>query len=183
MTSADPKETTQYLTFRLDYELFALDIAKVREVLDLTAITRVPRTPEYMLGVINLRGSVVPVVDLRIRFGMEKSETTVNTCIIITEVLADDETLILGALVDSVQEVIDLESGDLEPPPKIGARLNTDFIKGMGRQNDKFIILLYIDKVFSTSELAMVQNAGGETGLEAGLTEALADQTGADFTA
>src|SRR5512136_2416812 len=159
MGAAETVETTQYLTFRLDEELFALDISKVREVLDCTAITRVPRTPEFMLGVINLRGSVVPVVDLRLKFGMTRSEKTVNTCIIITEVKVDDETVILGALVDSVQEVIDLESGDLEPPPKIGARLNTDFFKAMGKHNDKFIIILYIDRVFSTSELAVVQHA------------------------
>jgi len=183
MSAADPMETTQYLTFRLDEELFALDIAKVREVLDLTAITRVPRTPEYMLGVINLRGSVVPVVDLRLKFGMTKSEKTVNTCIIITEVMVDDETVILGALVDSVQEVIDLEPGDLEPPPKIGARLNTDFIKAMGKHNDRFIIILYIDKVFSTSELAMVQHAGEETTAQAGLTETAAEETGVDLPA
>jgi purine-binding chemotaxis protein CheW len=183
MGAADPMETTQYLTFKLDEELFALDISKAREVLDLTSITRVPRMPEYMLGVINLRGTVVPVVDLRIKFGMTRSEKTVNTCIIITEVMVDDETLILGALVDSVQEVIDLEPGDLEPPPKIGARLNTDFIKGMGKQNNKFIIILYIDKIFSTSELAMVQNSGQETTAEAGFTDAAAEKTGPDLTA
>ncbi len=183
MNGADLMETTQYLTFRLDEELFALDIAKVREVLDLTAITRVPRTPEYMLGVINLRGSVVPVVDLRLKFGMTRSENTVNTCIKITEVMVDDETLVLGALVDSVQEVIDLEPGDLEPPPKIGARLNTDFIKGMGKHNDKFIILLYIDKVFSTSELVVVQNDGEVSNVQEKFTEAVAEEAGVDMMA
>ena len=183
MSGADPMETTQYLTFRLDEELFALDISKVREVLDLTAITRVPRTPEYMLGVLNLRGSVVPVVDLRLKFGMARREKTVNSCIIITEVMVDDETLILGALVDSVQEVIDLEPGDLEPPPKIGTRLDTDFIKGMGRHDDKFIIILYINKIFPTSELAMVQHTGKETSMETGLTDAIAEKTCLDLTA
>ena len=183
MSAADPMETTQYLTFKLDEELFALDISKVREVLDLTAITKVPRTPEYMLGVINLRGSVVPVVDLRIKFGMTRSEKTVNTCIIITEVMVDEETVILGALVDSVQEVIDLEPGDLEPPPKIGARLNTDFIKAMGKHNDKFIIILFIDKVFSTSELVMVQHAGEEATVQHGFADKAAEETGLDLTA
>src|SRR5512136_505844 len=120
MGTAETLETTQYLTFRLDEELFALDIAKVREVLDCTAVTRVPRTPEFMLGVINLRGSVVPVVDLRLRFGMTRIEKTVNTCIIITEVNVDDDVLVLGVLVDSVQEVIDLSPAELEPAPKIG---------------------------------------------------------------
>ncbi len=160
MGTAETLETTQYLTFRLDEELFALDIAKVREVLDCTAITRVPRTPEFMLGVINLRGSVVPVVDLRLRFGMTRIEKTVNTCIIITEVNVDDDVLVLGVLVDSVQEVIDLSPAELEPAPKIGTRLNMEFITAMGKQNNTFIIILNIDRLFSTSELAMVCQPG-----------------------
>src|SRR5512140_3314396 len=98
MGIAGVMETTQYLTFKLDNEVFALDIAKVREVLDFTTITKVPRTPEFMRGVINLRGSVVPVVDLRLKFGMTMTEKTVNTCIIIVEVAVDHETAILGAL-------------------------------------------------------------------------------------
>jgi len=155
-------ETTQYLTFKLSDEVFALDITKVREVLDFTTITKVPRTPGFMRGVINLRGSVVPVVDLRLKFGMPMTEKTVNTCIIIVEVKVDDETTILGALADSVQEVMDLEPDHIEPAPKIGTRLNTEFIKGMGKHNNNFIIILDIDKVFTTGELAVVQAA--ETG-------------------
>src|SRR5512134_3607705 len=131
-------ETTQYLTFRLEEEIFALDISKVREVLDYTIVTKVPRTPDFMRGVINLRGSVVPVVDLRLKFGMQATEKTVNTCIIITEVTVDNETVILGALADSVQEVLDLEAASIAPPPKIGTKLKTEFIRGMGRQNDRF---------------------------------------------
>jgi purine-binding chemotaxis protein CheW len=150
-------ETTQYLTFKLDEEVYALDIGKVREVLDLTTITKVPRTPEFMRGVINLRGSVVPVVDLRIKFGLSKTEKTVNTCIIIVEVTIDNETTILGALADSVQEVMDLEPDHIEPAPKIGTRLNTEFIKGMGKKDNRFVIILDIDKIFSTDELALVQ--------------------------
>ena len=152
-------EMTQYLTFKLDEEIFALDIGKVREVLDFTSVTKVPRTPEFMRGVINLRGSVVPVVDLRLKFGMSKTEKTVNTCIIIVEVAVDEETTILGVLADSVQEVMDLEPDHIEPAPKIGTRLNTEFIKGMGKHNNNFIIILDIDKVFTTSELAVVQAA------------------------
>ncbi len=151
-------ETTQYLTFKLDEEVFAVDIAKVREVLDFTSVTKVPRTPEFMRGVINLRGSVVPVVDLRLKFGLTKTEKTVNTCIIITEVTVDNETTVLGALADSVQEVIELESAQIEPAPKIGMRLKTEFIKGMGKQNERFLILLDIDKVFSTEDIALVQS-------------------------
>jgi len=152
-------ETTQYLTFKLGEEMFALDIAKVREVLDFTTVTRVPRTPEFMRGVINLRGSVVPVVDLRLKFGMTRTESSVNTCIIITEVIVDGDRTVLGALADSVQEVIDLVPGDVSPAPRIGTRINTEFIQGMGKRDDRFIILLDIDRVFSTDELALVQAA------------------------
>lgn len=155
-------ETTQYLTFKLEEEIFALDITKVREVLDFTSITKVPRTPEFMRGVINLRGSVVPVVDLRLKFGMAKTEKTVNTCVIIVEVTVDHETTVLGALADSVQEVIDLGPDQIEPAPKIGTKLRTEFIRGMGKQDERFIIILDIDRVFSVDELALVETAGGD---------------------
>jgi purine-binding chemotaxis protein CheW len=156
MAATTITETTQFLTFKLGNEVFALDITKVREVLDFTTVTKVPRTPEFMRGVINLRGSVVPVVDLRLKFGMTKTESSVNTCIIITEVTVDNDTTILGALADSVQEVLDLEPGSIAAAPKIGTKLKTEFIKGMGRRDDRFIIILDIDKVFSSDELAMV---------------------------
>jgi purine-binding chemotaxis protein CheW len=157
MNEAKIAEAAQYLTFMLDEEIFAFDISKVREVLDFTTITKVPRTPAFMRGVINLRGSVVPVVDLRLKFGMTRTEQMINTCIIIVEVMVDNETITLGALADSVQEVMDLTPDQIEPAPKIGIRLNTEFIRGMGKQNDKFIIILDINKVFSTEEIAMVQ--------------------------
>jgi len=160
-------ETTQYLTFKLADEVFALDISKVREVLDFTAVTKVPRTPEFMRGVINLRGNVVPVVDMRLKFGMTKTEKTVNTCIIIVEISLDGDTTILGALADAVQEVLDLEPDKIEPAPKIGTRLRTDFIKGMGKRDEQFIIILDIDKVFSVDELSIVQDASQQTSAEA----------------
>lgn len=162
MSVAGILETTQYLTFKLEDEVFALDISKVREVLDFTTVTKVPRTPDFMRGVINLRGSVVPVVDMRLKFGMTVTEKTVNTCIIIVEVTLDGDSMLLGALADSVQEVMDLEPDQIEPAPKIGTRFRTDFIKGMGKHDTKFIMLLDIDKVFSADELAQVQGAGGE---------------------
>jgi purine-binding chemotaxis protein CheW len=157
MAVAEINQTTQYLTFKLGAEVFALDISKVREVLDFTTVTKVPRTPEFMRGVINLRGSVVPVVDLRLKFGMSKTENGVNTCVIITEVTVDGDTTVLGALADSVQEVLDLEPGSIAPAPKIGTKLRTDFIKGMGKRDDRFIIILDIDKVFSSDELSIIQ--------------------------
>jgi purine-binding chemotaxis protein CheW len=157
MSVAEIAETTQYLTFKLADETFALDISKVREVLDFTTVTKVPRTPEFMRGVINLRGSVVPVVDLRLKFGMTRTENSVNTCIIITEVTVDGDTTVLGALADSVQEVLDLEPGSIAPAPRIGTKLRTDFIKGMGKRDEHFIIILDIDQVFSADELSLVK--------------------------
>jgi purine-binding chemotaxis protein CheW len=149
-------ETNQYLTFNLGEEIYALDIRKVREVLEYTMVTKVPQTPPFMRGVINLRGGVVPVVDMRLKFGMEKTENTVNTCIIISEIVIDDETTVLGALADSVREVIELEPGQIEPPPRMGARLNTEFIRGMGKRDGEFVIILDIDKVFSLEDITSV---------------------------
>ena len=152
----------QYLTFRLGGEVFALEIGQVLEVLDFTQITRVPRMPEFMRGVINLRGSVVPVVDLRLRFGMPATERTVNTCIVIVEVAIDGERVVLGALADSVQEVIELEPAQIEPPPRLGAGIRTEFIRGMGKDDAGFLIILDADRVFSDDELALV--AGSVSG-------------------
>jgi purine-binding chemotaxis protein CheW len=166
MSTAEITEATQHLTFKLDEEVFALDISKVREVLEYTSVTKVPKTPEFMKGVINLRGHVVSVVDLRLKFGMSEAEKTVNTCIIIVEVSVDGETTVLGALADSVQEVHDFEADQIEPAPKIGTRLKTDFIKGMGKRDNQFIMILDINKVFSSDELAIVQDAGSSAPLE-----------------
>jgi len=147
-------ESIQYLTFKLAEETFALDVAKVREILELTSITKVPQTPDYMRGVINLRGSVVPVVDMRLKFGMGITGQTVNTCIIVVEVTLDGDAIVLGALADSVQEVVEMEPGSIEPPPHIGTRLDTTFIKGMGKIDDHFVMVLDIDMIFSSTELA-----------------------------
>lgn len=162
MSVAGITETLQYLTFMLADEVFALDVAKVREILELTAINKVPQTPEFMRGVINLRGGVVPVIDLRLNFGMTRTEQTVNTCIIVVEVILDNELIVLGVLADSVQEVVDMEPEDIEPAPHLGTKLNTDFIKGMGKINSSFVMILDIDKVFSSDDLAAVQGSAGE---------------------
>lgn len=147
-------ETRQHLTFKLDSEVFALDVATVREVLDFTTVTKIPRTPDFMRGVINLRGSVVPVVDLRLAFGMTATEKTVSTCIIVVEVCLEGESTILGALADSVEEVIDLEPEQIQPAPKIGTSIKTDFIRGMGKRDNQFLMILDIDRVFSADQLA-----------------------------
>jgi purine-binding chemotaxis protein CheW len=152
-------EMSQYLAFKLETEVFAFDISKVREVLEFDSVTKVPQTPDMMKGVINLRGSVVPVIDMRIKFGMGETEKTVNTVIIIIEIDLDGASTMIGALVDSVKEVMDLDSDHIEPPPKIGTKLNTDFIRGMGKQDGQFLIILDIEKVFSSEELEIVQQA------------------------
>jgi purine-binding chemotaxis protein CheW len=149
-------DTRQYLTFQLGEEVFGLDVSHVREILEFTTVTKVPKTPDYMRGVINLRGSVVPVLDMRLKFGLTRTEKTVNTCIIVVEASFEDEHTIIGALVDSVQEVFELEPEQIEPAPKIGTQLKTEFIKGMGKKDNHFIIILNIDKVFSSEELATV---------------------------
>lgn len=143
----------------LGEEIFALDITKVREVLDFTTVTSIPQTPDFMRGVINLRGNVVPVIDMRLKFGLSETEAGVNTCIIITEVRVDNETVVLGALADSVREVFDLLHSDIEPSPKIGTQINTDFLTGMGKKDDDFILILNIDRIFSMEEMELVQQA------------------------
>ena len=153
------EEITHFLTFRLGEETYALEILKVREVLDYIHVTKVPGTPPFMLGVINLRGNVVPIVDMKIKFDFPQVERTVNTCIIIIEIQMEGETSILGALADSVDEVIELSAAQIEPPPKIGTHLRTDFLKGMGKHEDHFILLLDIEQIFSIEELSNVQGA------------------------
>lgn len=152
-------ENDQYLTFILTNEIFAIEIRKVKEVLEYTKITAVPNMPNYLNGVINLRGNVVPVIDLRTKFNMERAEKTINTSIIILEIMFEEELLILGAIVDSVKEVLEIESSQMSPPPKIGVPLNTSFIKAMGKYNNEFIIILNIDKVFTEGELLVVQSS------------------------
>ncbi len=153
-------DTRQYLTFQLGEEVFAVDVSHVREILEFTGVTKIPKTPDYMRGVINLRGSVVPVLDMRLKFGMPLTDKTVNTCIIVVEVSFEGETDIIGALVDSVEEVFELEPEQIEPAPKIGAQLKTEFIKGMGKRDDRFIIILDIDRIFTAEELSMAQEMG-----------------------
>jgi len=131
MVSEERTENRTYLTFTLDQEDFAVDVAGVREVLDYTDITRVPRTPDFMKGVINLRGSVVPVVDLRLKFGLPETEKTVDTCIIVLEVELEGEVTVIGAIADSVREVFEINTADIEPPPRIGTRFETEFISGL----------------------------------------------------
>ena len=162
MALGEIAEKKTYLTFTLDQEDFAVDVVGVREVLDYTTVTRVPRTPDFMKGVINLRGSVVPVVDMRLKFGLPEAEKGVDTCVIVLEVVLDGEVTIIGAIADSVKEVFELGSIDIEPPPRLGTRFDTAFISGMGKHNDGFIIILDVNKVFSTEEMELFRQTDEE---------------------
>lgn len=161
MATAAITKPTKFVTYKLDGENYALDIDQVREVLDYTAITKVPQMPDFVRGVINLRGSVVPVVDLRTKFGLPPTQRTVDTRILIVEIVVDQESTVLGALADAVKEVIELEPDQIDPPPQIGTRLKTDFIRGVGKRDNEFIIILDVDRVFSSDELSAVQDASG----------------------
>ncbi|HEV2445768.1 MAG TPA: chemotaxis protein CheW, partial [Candidatus Sulfopaludibacter sp.] len=152
-------ETRQYMTFKLGEELFAIDVGQVREVLEVPQITRVPTAPDYMRGVVNVRGRATPVVDLRLRFGLPRGGDTVHTRIIVMELELDGEATVLGGIADSVHEVIELDPSAIDPPPRIAMRWRTEFIQGMGRRGDDFIIILDVNAVFSSEELALVQNA------------------------
>jgi purine-binding chemotaxis protein CheW len=148
--------TQSYLTFRLDDELFATSVANVIEILELSKITRVPRAPQFMRGVINLRGTVLPVIDARLKFGLERVEDTVNTCILVLNITIDGEALTIGALVDAVQEVLEIDRNNIQPAPSIGSRYKTEFIDGMVKLNDQFIMLLNVSKVFSSDEMSIL---------------------------
>ncbi len=150
-------QTALYLTFKLGKEVFAIDVYQVREVLDLSPITKVPQAADFMRGVINVRGSVVPVVDMRMKFGMPPVENTVETRVVVMEVMVESELLVLGALADSVHEVLELEPEQIEAPPKIGARWRNELIKGIGKRDDQFIIILDLNRFFSVGELAIAQ--------------------------
>jgi purine-binding chemotaxis protein CheW len=157
-------ETRQYMTFKLGDELFAIDVAQVREVLEVSQITKVPTAPAYMRGVVNVRGQATPVVDLRLRFGLAPRADTVHTRIIVMELDLDGEATVLGGVADSVHEVIELEPGNINPPPRIAMRWRTDFIQGMGKRGDDFIIILDVNAVFSSEELALVKDIDAQMG-------------------
>ncbi len=159
MSEAQAAESIQFLTFKLGDEVYGVDVLQVREVLDAVPVTKVPRSPEFMLGVINLRGSVVPVVDMRRKFGMQAADRSRDTCIVVMEIALEGETTVIGALADAVEEVLELTEAQIEPAPKLGTRLNTEFIRGMGKRDEQFIILLDVDRIFSAEELSVVTGA------------------------
>jgi purine-binding chemotaxis protein CheW len=152
-------EINSYLTFKVGGENFAANVNKVLNILELSPITKVPQAPEFMLGVTNLRGSVLPVIDSRIKFGMPVTEFTKNTFIIVLELLIEGVMVQIGALVDSVNEVLEIDDEDILPPPSVGSKYKTDFINGVINVNDTFVMVLDIDKVFSTEELVEIVNS------------------------
>ena len=146
----------QFLTFQLAGEMFAIEILSIKEIIQYGRVTQVPMMPDFVRGVINLRGSVVPVVDLQARFGRESSPASKRTCIVIVEVETDDETQDIGVIVDSVSEVLAIGMNDIEKAPSFGARLHPEFIAGMGKVNDEFVIILNVSRVLSLTELATI---------------------------
>lgn len=151
----------KYMTFKLAHEEYGLAILKVREIIGLMEITRVPRTPPFMRGVINLRGKVIPVIDLRLKFGMEAAEATDQTVIIVVQITLQDNDLTMGVIVDEVLEVMDIQAPQIEPPPAFGgAEVDTAFILGVGKADKRVIFLLDINRVLSDGELSQVARAG-----------------------
>lgn len=153
----------QYLTFSVTGEVFAIAIAVIKEIIEYRQLTDVPMMPPYIRGVINLRGRVVPVIDLAVRFGRPKAEVARRTCIVILEIHQDEQQQDIGVVVDAVSAVVDLADADIEPPPKFGAKLRADFITGMGKIAEKFVIILNVDRVLSIEELAMLGGVSSET--------------------
>ncbi len=156
--TADSLETLKVLTFKLDEEGFGVEISGIQEVLEYRKATRVPRTPDFMLGVINLRGKVIPVVDLRQHFGLTISTPTVDTCIIIIHVIIEGENTPLGILADRVQDVVEIPAEAINSAPRIGNRINSAYIYGMARIEEDFIILLRLSRIFASDELQKVMD-------------------------
>jgi purine-binding chemotaxis protein CheW len=151
-------DTHQYLTFTLGSEMFAVGILNVKEIIEYGNLTEIPMMPGFIRGVINLRGAVVPVVDLAARFGGKISEVQRRTCVVIVEVTQEDAKHDIGIMVDAVSEVLEIGVKDIEPPPSFGAKIRADFIAGMGKVAGKFVIILQIDRVLSVDEMAVLAN-------------------------
>jgi len=152
-TREKEQEVQQYLTFMIAGEEYGISLLKVKEIIEYDTVTPVPKTPEWIRGVINLRGSVVPVIDLAVKFRLPSSVASRLTCIVIAEVQCGSEATVLGVMADSVRQVIDLKPNDVEQPPAFGTRVNVEYLLGMARSGKKFCLILNTDKVLSTDEL------------------------------
>lgn len=159
MNETAGKESILYLTLRLEKELLAVEVSHVKEVLDICAITRVPRTPEYMRGVINLRGSVIPVIDLRLKFGLPRIDSTIDSRIVVMEIKLEGALTVVGVLTDSVHDVIEIATDAIDSSPQMGSKWRTEYIGGIGKYEDQFILLLDIDRVFSLQDISQISES------------------------
>jgi purine-binding chemotaxis protein CheW len=153
------KNVSSYLTFKLGDELFAAHVSKVIEILEIPKITKVPRSPEFMRGVVNLRGNVLSVIDSRIKFGLPPTEDTINTCIVVMNIQIENQDITLGLIADAVKEVVEIDQQSIQSPPEMGSKYKTEFIEGMVKSGDQFIMLLNIDLLFSSNDAAIIQDA------------------------
>ena len=156
----EDEQLRQYLTFMLGGEVFAIGILSIKEIIEYGQLTEVPRMPEFIRGVINLRGAVVPVIDLGSRFGKQASAVSRRTCIVIIEVIFGEEQHVVGVMVDAVNEVLDISPSEIEPAPSFGAKIRADFIQGMGKVDGKFVIILNVDHVLSLDEMSSLAGVG-----------------------
>lgn len=152
----------KYLTFKLGAEGYGIGILKVQEIIGMMPVTHIPRMPEFVRGVINLRGKVIPVIDLRLKFGMESRENTDRTCIIVMQVLRGTAQIVMGIIVDEVSEVLDVRSDQLDESPSFGTDVDTEFILGMGKIGDKVIMLLDADRVLTDGEAELLVSQAGD---------------------
>lgn len=156
MNTSQIAKINSYLTFKIGEEVFAANVGKIISILELMKITRIPRTPDYIKGVINLRGTVLPIVDLHIKFGLPETEFTSNTVILVLEINIDNISIKVGGLVDSVLEVLEIDEKDIIPPPTLGKDLHTEFIEGMLRTENGLVMILNMDKIFTEDELTTI---------------------------
>jgi purine-binding chemotaxis protein CheW len=157
-------EGGKFLTFLMANEKYGLEILKVREIMGMMDVTSIPTTPAFIRGVINLRGKVIPVVDLRLKFGLEAKEDTQRTCIIVVHLTHTAQQMTMGIIVDEVSDVLDIDQNQIEPPPSFGANIRTDFILGMGKVDQKVMTMLDIDRVLTEQEVALVESSAEKTG-------------------
>lgn len=160
------EDVLQYLTFQLSGETYAIGILSIKEILEYTSLTQVPLMPAFIRGVMNLRGAVVPVIDLAVRFGRNETGISRRTCIVIIEVANENMQQYIGILVDAVHEVLAIRAADVEPPPQFGSRIRVDFISGMAKVDHRFVVLLDVEKVLSVDEMAALSALNGSDSLD-----------------
>ena len=170
----------EYLTFKLDKDSYAIEIARVREVLDYEDPTRVPRSPDFFVGIVNLRGEMLPVLDMRVILGVPDMPVTLESCVIVSDITVEEEQMTVGVLADSVQQVTAIPDADIKAPPKIGANVDVGFLNGIGKIDERFVMILNMDKILSIEELNIVEELSSivaESFLEVGEQEGGVEST------